>query len=331
MNFSIDDSSVFSVSIIIKSTVPLEQMNPRVKDPDGKEVSLTGNQDVRVTSTNSYCMIKLFYPKDGEWEMTLDNVSAANCSVTQLDFYSIFVKQNINKEFRVGFPLTIEATIENGAGVVRDEDLLSVMKLTTVVTDGHESETVTLTRDGDRFVGTWTAKKAGGYYFKTHADAGRFKKTSTMHYAYSVYASDDELTNGQSDNDKGEDNSNQILMVLIVIAVAVVLVVAIIFIAVSIAKKKRREQEEKKQEPPAPPPEAPAPRPVPKAPPIETVKEEPKPAEDYQSDVSLEALIKKGPDNAFAVGKDEESYDDDGDDEEDYEGELDEEYEDDEE
>lgn len=370
VKIDIPNSSVFSTSIIIQSAVPFSEMNPVLTNPKGEEVSLSDSDKIRVSSAKSYVLIKIIFPENGTWVLNLDNVSEDKCKILQMDYYSLYVSTNIKNSASVGRPLQISASVGAKDGTLNDEDLLKYLKATAIIVFGDKTEIVELERNGGSFSGEWEAKKAGKYNIKVMIDAGRFQKVSksvvvnVTDSSGPVNITPSDYTNSNLAVDD-ESIDRTVIIVSVVSGIMVLIIVAGIIIIRKVRKNELKREEERirngeKINPPPPPVPEPKPAPAPRpAPVIEKVKPMPKPtdpeyvdyerfehdslenlikkgpedafaisADTYKTDAALEALIKKGPDNTFGVGKDESTYDDEDEDDDEYE---DDEYEDDDE
>ena len=362
VDISVADNSVFTVSIIIRSRFTLEELDPKLTDPFGKDVSLKDNEDIKVTSTGSYVMIKIFYPEEGDWNLHLEKVDNSNCTVTQMDYYSIFIAQEVKSVVRTDDEIMITATVKNKEGIVDDKRLLDTLRLKATVksSKGREISIAMHTEKTGVYTGIWVPDTPGMFTVTSVATTPKFTKNSSSVSVevmtpeqYAEYLS----TNGISEvsEDSNGDNSGWGWVALIVIVIAVIVVVGVILIIAAIRVKRERALENRLA---TAAPEEPAPRPRPQQP-IKTVQEPSVPAtppelvdyeliehdkienlikkgpedpfhmnvDDIKADASLEALIKKGPDNTFGSGfarqpKLAEEMDDDEDEDEEEEEEV---------
>ncbi len=362
VDISVADNSVFTVSIIIRSRFTLEELAPKLTDPFGKDVSLKDNEDIKVTSTGSYVMIKIFYPEEGDWNLHLEKVDNSNCTVTQMDYYSIFIAQEVKSVVRTDDEIMITATVKNKEGIVDDKRLLDTLRLKATVksSKGREISIAMHTEKTGVYTGIWVPDTPGMFTVTSVATTPKFTKNSNSVSVevmtpeqYAEYLSANGISEVSEDS-KG-DNSGWGWVALIVIVIAVIVVVGVILIIAAIRVKRERALENRLA---TAAPEEPAPRPRPQQP-IKTVQEPSVPAtppelvdyeliehdkienlikkgpedpfhmnvDDIKADASLEALIKKGPDNTFGSGfarqpKLAEEMDDDEDEDEEEEEEV---------
>lgn len=336
VEINIKNNSIFYANIIIQSKLGVQELNPILTSPDGKNVSLTNNDNVKMTDTGSYILIKLIYPENGKWNLHLTNADASNCTVTQLDFYSIYIKQNIQSSATVGETIQIEASLNDNNGAVNDTDLLRTITMTATVSNGKDNTDIVLKRASNgRYVGEFTMDTAGEYTIQTKAVSEKFEKESTVAKITIQTAPESRIESEPSyvpepqpsQTEDTSSDSTMVLMTIVVVVIVAVLACIIVYVIVKtiIANGKTRPHNEvqpqpkPEPQPPRPlPPEKPLNLPKPTDPeyveipdlehaPLETLikkgAEDPfnMKAENYQADPSLEALIKKGADDPFNV------------------------------
>lgn len=339
----IKDKSVFYVNIVIRSRLTVEQLNPVLLTPRRQPVDLSGkDENIKMTSTGSYTLIKLIYPESGRWKLHLDNATSQNCIVTQLDFYSVYVKQSLDNSLVLGQNARIEASLNQSNGIVSDSDLIDTITMTSTITGNGETKQVKLTlQNNSVFVGEYFADQEGTYTIITTAESEKFHKNSAPITFTVRHYTEEELKRIKNDNANlnvdvpNNDQSSGNFMTTVIIG-AIVLLVIIAAVIILLKVKERNDQSALSmmkalpEDPPLPE------RPKPVAPPIEKVKEGPKAtdpdyvniplvehgsleslikkgpddafnanADAYKADASLEALIRKGPDNDLGVGKSE--------------------------
>ena len=294
----IKDNSVFYVNIIIRTKLTLEEMSPRLTDPDGKNVSLTGSDNIKMTSAGSYTLIKLIYPQSGTWILHLSKANSDNCSVKQLDFYSVFIDQEIPKKAVIGDEVLITASLNDGNGIVKDSDLLKTIEMTATVKHSSWETEVKLERNNDgTFTGTFVAEHAGEHTVKTTAVSDKFKKSSAKKTIDIFLKTQDAgETSGTDEEDGGE---LQAFIMVLIVGVGIVVLVIVALIIASVIRTSAEEKKVKEVRPEEPPKPRPQPQPVAKP-----VQKETPP--DYVNVTlvehdALENLIKKGTDDAFST------------------------------
>ena len=329
VNIIIKDNSVFYVNVIIRTQENINKMNPVLRSPSNVNVPLKNNPKLRFTSTPSYALIKLIYPESGIYTLHLDNADNTNCTVTQLDFYSVYVNQTMPETAGLGEPILIKSSLQNKDAVVDDIDLLNTMKMVAIITrDNGDRQEIELQRDSlGYYSAEFTPVAIGNYTVYTSAITEKFSKESEkQELAVGVTAGDIDTSSTEEQEDIV---SNVITVIGYVVAIGAIIAVIIVVIIFTGSKKQKKlvssVQSVKKSEPVKPKPVArPAPKPQVKEPEPERV-EIPifehesldkiikkgtddafatKSADEFETDVELEKLIKKGSDDPFHANAD---------------------------
>ncbi len=326
----IKDKSVFYVNIVIRSRLSIDELNPVLLNPRREDVDLGGgDKNIKMTTTGSYTLIKLIYPTSGRWKLHLDNATNENCVVTQLDFYSIFVKQKItdlNNTIVLGQETQIEATLNKADGVINDHDLIDDISMTTTITGGKEPITVDLERQGSSFVGSIFLNEEGSYKIITEAKSDKFRKESLPLDLTVKKYTDEEIAkirartgvNTPIDVETSLPTSDDPVDYVLWIAGFLGLIVLIVAVVIVILKVRERNENAALSAFSAEPDDAHRSydkAPKESAPEIERVKEGPKATDPDYVNIplvehgSLESLIKKGPDEAFNANADDYKVD----------------------
>ena len=326
----IKDKSVFYVNIVIRSRLSIDELNPVLLNPRREDVDLGGgDKNIKMTTTGSYTLIKLIYPTSGRWKLHLDNATNENCVVTQLDFYSIFVKQKItdlDNTIVLGQETQIEATLNKADGVINDHDLIDDISMTTTITGGKEPITVDLERQGSSFVGSIFLNEEGSYKIITEAKSDKFRKESLPLDLTVKKYTDEEIAkirartgvNTPIDVETSLPTSDDPVDYVLWIAGFLGLIVLIVAVVIVILKVRERNENAALSAFSAEPDDAHRSydkAPKESAPEIERVKEGPKATDPDYVNIplvehgSLESLIKKGPDEAFNANADDYKVD----------------------
>ena len=179
IDFNVDNKSIYSLYIHIFSNKSIKDINPILTAPSGYQISLDG-KNVKVTSTNSYTLIKLFSPDVGRWNLKLTGVTNKNCTVSLTTVYSIFLKQSVNPTSVTGGKTQITATLNNSKGRIDDSDLLKTLTVAAEIS-GAENKNVPLSNDGKgNFTGEFLVSNGGTYTIVTKAVSSdkKFNKES---------------------------------------------------------------------------------------------------------------------------------------------------------
>ena len=342
VKIDIKDNSVFYVNIIINSKYTLEQLNPELTNPKGKKVPLD-DSGVKATSGDRYTLIKLIYPKSGVWNMHLDNATNENCSVSQISFYSVFVRQILDEKVGLGSDLTIISTVNDSNGVISDIDLLSKITMKAYIKEkssGKETEVALKKNPQNQYVGKYTPEAKGEYQVRTVAKSDKFEKESIVGTVKVVDPSEIPESSVVLP-DENLDTANgffwQLITIIGIGVVVVVIIIIVVMVVIGVIKAKAKQNELPPiPTSPAPKPPAPAPAPRPRPQPQKPAPRQPdapppeyvdipllehdklenlikrgsddafstKSADQYETDASLEALIRKGADDPFQANAD---------------------------
>lgn len=233
VTINIKDSSVFYVNVIIRSDFTLSQLDPQVTDPNGKKISIYNNPDLPVTSAGTYTLIKMIYPEPGNWTIKLKNANNENCKVTQLDYYSIYIKQEVPKAIALKDSVRITASVNDRKGVVSDEDLLKTIRMTSLITDTDGKEfTVVLNREPGTgvYTGTYTPQAFGTYRIRSTAISEKFQKDSRSASFSVKTAAEMDILNPEEVSEEEEKTESNIGWVIFGVVTGVIVAVIVILL-----------------------------------------------------------------------------------------------------
>lgn len=320
VKIEVKDNTVFYVNVIIRSNFTREQLNPILTDPKGNIKDLDKDKNISVTSTRTYTLIKLIYPDSGTWNLHLSNVTQDNCTVTQMDFYSIYVAQEFStKKAAPDSLITITASLNDVHGRLDDYDLINTITMKTIITGESGEQEIMLSKlSNGTFTGKIKLKAEGTYTVKTRAKGSKFQKSSRSaqiiinekYAGMESSAPSKPQDSGLIDTSEGADanigSKGLEPWVWILIIVAAIAIVVVILIIISRSKKQKPAPEEPEEEPRKP-----------QALPTEKVKPMPKAKDpdlyDYEKieHDKLENLVRKGPEDAFNANADNYKVDED--------------------
>lgn len=322
VDVDIKDQSVSYVNLVIRTRLSFDRLNPTLFNPKHEKADINDKNQFIVTSTDSYILIKMLSPISGKWTLHLDNATDENCNVSQLDFYSLFVKQELPQSAIAGQVLRITASLnESNDKIITDTELLDTVSMKSTILNSGETQELTLALQPDgTFAGEFIPKNTGNYLIQTTAQSPTFQKGSPEYVLTVRHYSDEELKNATApggnldpdglmpDTTALHENFHVSPVIVVLFIIGILAVIGIlIFLFVKLKREKdkqalslaRASYNAPSEEKPAPP-----------APPIEKVKEGPKAEAPDYVDIplvehgSLESLIKKGPDDAFHVDPD---------------------------
>lgn len=315
----IKDRSVSYVNLVIRSRLSLSQLNPVLLNPRREKVDISGDdENFVVTYTDSYILIKMLSPMSGRWKLHLDNATNENCVVSQLDFYSMYVQQSISdldNTLVVGQSTTIQASLNNSNGMVRDESLTQNISMTTTINGNGETKEIELHKNNNgTFTGNIILDKEGTYTVVTTAISDTFHKDSAPITLVAKTYSEEELKAlllkrdgniGSVSIDIPEPDTNRSFNPVVIIIGFILLAILGVVVFMIFKLKEKSDQSALSLARADAHSDSEPERPAPPAPPIKTIQNMPEPPKDEYVDVplvehgSLESLIKKGPDDAF--------------------------------
>ena len=300
VSIEIKDSSVFYVNVIIRSKLSVNELKPELKDPDGNTVDLENDEDIKFTSTKSYTLIKVMYPKVGVWNLHMEKATKDNCSVKQLNFYSVFVKQELPEDVTIGGVVPITVSINDGKGVINDKDLLNSIEMTTIIETDNNKRAITLKKGSDGyFKGEYPTEAKGVLRIVTTAKSERFQKESDTAFVKVMEMSSGNRVTTEEKEMQDERMATIKKIAFGVIGGVVAIVVLYIIIAFIVHNRRKRLVDSVQHIEEAP---------KPKAKPMKTVEKKPEPSKqklvDYEifEHDALENLVRKGTDDAFQAG-----------------------------
>lgn len=179
INFSVNNRSIYAIYILIDSDKSIKEINPILTAPSGYQISLEGN-NVKMTSTKSYTLIKLFSPDVGNWNLKVTGVTNKDCKVSLTTVYSMYLKQSVKPTSITGGKTQITATLNNVGGQINDSDLLKTLTVTAEIS-GAENKSIPLSNDGKgNFTGEFLVSNGGTYSIVTKAISSdkKFNKES---------------------------------------------------------------------------------------------------------------------------------------------------------
>ena len=268
MSIDVTDNTVSDVNLIIKSALSLEELQPVLVNPNGETIPVLGNDSVSVSSTDNYSMLKLSKPLEGEWTLKFNGYSGSDINVTRMDYYSVYLQQQVREVLesgdgisitdylQKGAKVSIEATVRDQDGVVTDKDLLKTLNLVATVAKENGKTTnlpmMPSFEEGKYYV-EWVVDDTAKAEIKTAVENSKFKK-ETAGDTYLVLSSSDyvnkmmstgqytedylskvRLSDGRMGNQtwsKPEDSGNAGFTVIILIVVIAMVIGVIIIISI---------------------------------------------------------------------------------------------------
>ena len=344
MTIEVTDSTVSDVNLIIRSALTLDQLDPVLVSPSGETIQLNNSDLISVSTTGNYTMLKLTKPQEGEWTLQFNGADTSGINVTRMDYYSVYLEQQIREVLMEGegisikdylpkgAKVSIEATVRDQDGIVTDKKLLNTLNLVAKIAK-ENGKVTTLpmipSPEEGKYMVEWTVDDTTKAAITTAVENTKFKKEtagdvytvlpiseysqkmlSTGQYTQEYYENA-KLSDGRTGDQAWsvpEDSGNAGFTVIILI-IAIAMVIGGIVVGVIIRSKmpeKALGGEVKFQEP-APEKEREKPKQpfVPEKPIVMPEAKDPD-LVNYElvEHEEIEKLIKKGPEDAFAANAD---------------------------
>jgi len=179
ISFKVENESVYAVYILLNTSKTREEMNPRLISPSNHQVALDGN-NIKVTSTASYTLIKLFSPDKGTWMLELNGVTNNNCHILSRTIYSMYLKQLVDPAYVTGQNVKISVSLNGRDGIINDKDFINTVSVSSNIS-GAENKNIALTNKGNGvFEGEFLINSEGRYNIVSEAKTkdGKFTRVS---------------------------------------------------------------------------------------------------------------------------------------------------------
>lgn len=178
---AIQNANVMEANISIMSPKSVEV---KLFDPAGKEVPIPSDQ-VRLSRSNAYTMIKLIKPQQGDWSLQVKGVPKEKIDINMIYNYDLQLQMEpVGKQsFQAGDVVPVKAALVTGGQKVSSPDLYKQMKGTLIVTDktGQKTSETPLTNTGSGFEGSFTVPASHAYELKVKAeDTSFYRETQPL-------------------------------------------------------------------------------------------------------------------------------------------------------
>lgn len=171
---TIPNASVLEANISIMSQ---KAVDVKLYDPSGKEVAIPSN-DVRLSRSNAYTMVKLVKPQQGDWKLQVKGVPKEKIDINMIFNYDLQLEMEpvTAKTFKAGDVVPVKAALVSNGQKLSSPDLYKQMKATLLVTDKTDQKTseVALTNKGSGFEGSFTIPDNHAYELKVKAEDTSF-------------------------------------------------------------------------------------------------------------------------------------------------------------
>jgi Mg-chelatase subunit ChlD len=178
---NIPNANVLEANISIMSQKSVEL---KLFDPAGKEVAIPSN-DVRLSRSSAYTMLKLVKPEQGDWSLQVKGVPKEKIDINMIYNYDLQLEMEPlkNQTFQAGDVVPVKAALVSNGQKVNSPDLYKQMKGTLIITDKTDQKTSEepLTNTGSGFEGSFTIPADHAYELKIKAeDASFYRETPPL-------------------------------------------------------------------------------------------------------------------------------------------------------
>ena len=175
----VPNANVLEANISVMSSQPVEA---RLLDPDGNEIAIPSDE-VLLTRSASYSLIKLLRPAEGEWTLQIKGVPQDRIDINLIFTYDLelAIDPLAQSSYSPGDEVTITASLVSGGQPLQDasqySNMTAVMHVKDIDTD--QTEEVTMTVNGAQFEGTYTLDEAHDYEIFVRAEESSFYRESS--------------------------------------------------------------------------------------------------------------------------------------------------------
>ncbi|RNB79867.1 VWA domain-containing protein [Brevibacillus nitrificans] len=178
---NIPNANVLEANISIMSQKSVEL---KLFDPAGKEVAIPSN-DVRLSRSSAYTMLKLIKPQQGDWSLQVKGVPKEKIDINMIYNYDLQLEMEPlkNQSFQAGDVVPVKAALVSNGQKVNSPDLYKQMKGTLIITDKTDQKTseAPLTNTGSGFEGSFKIPADHAYELKIKAeDASFYRETPPL-------------------------------------------------------------------------------------------------------------------------------------------------------
>lgn len=174
----VPNGSVLEANISIMSSQPV---TAKLTDPSGNEVAIP-SQNVLLSKSSSYSLIKLLKPQEGDWKLQVKGVPKDKIDINLVFNYDLELKMNAlsSATYKKGDTIEITSHLYSNGTQVTLSNLYQDMKAVLLATDldtGNVQE-IELDNSGAVFKGTFEVKESHDYELKVRAEESSFYRES---------------------------------------------------------------------------------------------------------------------------------------------------------
>ncbi|MED1795509.1 VWA domain-containing protein [Brevibacillus nitrificans] len=220
---NIPNANVLEANISIMSQKSVEL---KLFDPAGKEVAIPSN-DVRLSRSSAYTMLKLVKPQQGDWSLQVKGVPKEKIDINMIYNYDLQLEMEPVKSqtFQAGDVVPVKVALVSNGQKVNSPDLYKQMKGTLIITDKTDQKTseAALSNTGSGFEGSFTIPAGHAYELKIKAEDASFYRETPPLLVDASSAAGAGTTSGQPT--KGADADEKPFPWLMVAGGAVILLI----------------------------------------------------------------------------------------------------------
>ncbi len=171
---NVPNANVLEANISIMSSKPVET---QLVDPSGKEVAIPSDEVV-VTKSKSYTLLKLLSPSEGDWKLKVKGTSKDKIDINLVFNYDLELTMEPlpSTSYKPGDTIAISSYLtSNGQKLANDEmykNMAAVLKVTDL--DSGKTEEIKLDNKGDKFEGTYKIPAKHEYELVVKAEEKSF-------------------------------------------------------------------------------------------------------------------------------------------------------------
>ena len=234
---NVPNANVLEANISIMSSKPVEV---RLTDPNGNSVAVPSD-DVLLSTSKSYSLVKLLQPMEGDWKLEVKGVSQDKIDINLVFNYDLELAMDAipTKTYSKGDKVDINSYLMSNGQKLQDQELYQNMNAVLLVKDldtGDTSE-VKLNNMGDHFAGSYTIADSHDYELTVRAEEKSFYRETP---AVKISAKPGAASSGSSTNDQPKDESSTPVWIYIAGAVGLLAVAAAAYFIMTAVKKANR-------------------------------------------------------------------------------------------
>lgn len=174
----VPNGSVLEANISIMSSQPV---TAKLTDPSGNEVAIP-SQNVLLSKSSSYSLIKLLKPQEGDWKLQVKGVPKDKIDINLVFNYDLELKMNAlsSATYKKGDTIEITSHLFSNGTQVTLSNLYQDMKAVLLATDldTGDVQEIELDNSGAVFKGTFEVKESHDYELKVRAEESSFYRES---------------------------------------------------------------------------------------------------------------------------------------------------------